>query len=251
VTPAPGIAARGYWRDRLRPIQAEFPLTLMAIAIVFPIVFSIGGAYKRREAALDQYGSMKAHGRAIYLAARDWIENPDLNLLDQMKAGLLELLLACRELFLTPLASPRDRDKPEMVEREERVYAAFSRLSLLIRSFRDTGLATGEVSRCNQYLSKTIAAFETIKHIHQYRTPRTLRAYSKLFIYLLPISYGPYFAAIAQDYSRGLAYLMPVLFTVVLVCLDNIQDHLENPFDQVGEDDIAIHAEKFVAGLDA
>ena len=33
-------------------ITADFPLTLMAIAIVFPVVFSIGGAYKRREAAL-------------------------------------------------------------------------------------------------------------------------------------------------------------------------------------------------------
>ncbi len=44
---------------------------------------------------------------------------------------------------------------------------------------------------------------------------------------------------------------MPVLFSVILVSLDNIQDHLENPFDQVGEDDVAINAEKFVARLDA
>jgi hypothetical protein len=32
-------------------LLAEFPLTLIATAVVFPIVFSIGGAYKRREAA--------------------------------------------------------------------------------------------------------------------------------------------------------------------------------------------------------
>jgi hypothetical protein len=96
-----------------------------------------------------------------------------------------------------------------------------------------------------------MVAFENVKHIHQYRTPRTLRAYSKLFIYLLPISYGPYFAAIAQEYSQGLEYLMPVLFAVVLVCLDNIQEHLEDPFDEVGEDDVVINAEKFVEGLGA
>ena len=30
-------------------LNAEFPLTLIATAVVFPIVFSIGGAYKRRE----------------------------------------------------------------------------------------------------------------------------------------------------------------------------------------------------------
>lgn len=34
-------------------IKADFPLTLIGTAIVFPIVFSIDGAYKRREVALD------------------------------------------------------------------------------------------------------------------------------------------------------------------------------------------------------
>jgi hypothetical protein len=35
------------------------------------------------------------------------------------------------------------------------------------------------------------------------------------------------------------------------VSLDNIQAQLENPFDQVGEDDVLINAEKFVASLRA
>jgi len=42
---------------------------------------------------------------------------------------------------------------------------------------------------------------------------------------------------------------MPVLFTAILVSLDNIQEHLENPFDQIGEDDIAANAEKVVERL--
>jgi hypothetical protein len=83
-----------------------------------------------------------------------------------------------------------------------------------------------------------------------YRTPRTLRAYSDFFIVLLPILYGPYFAQLSKDYSDGLGYIMPVLFSVILVSLDNIQSHLENPFDQIGEDDVTINAEKFVARLE-
>jgi len=67
---------------------------------------------------------------------------------------------------------------------------------------------------------------------------------------VLPILYGPYFAAISQDYSGGLAYVMPVLFTTVLVSLDNIQEHLDNPYDQIGQDDIVINAEKFVERLE-
>ena len=57
-------------------IKANFPLTLISTAIVFPIVFSIGGAYKRREVALDEYGAIKAHGRALYFAVNHWLENP-------------------------------------------------------------------------------------------------------------------------------------------------------------------------------
>ena len=224
-------------------IMAEFPMTLIAIAVVFPIVFSIGGAYKRRENALTKYSSIKAHGRAIYFASRDWLEDTDDKIQTKAKDLLEELLVDCRTLFAHPVA--------EMSPHEEKVYTLFSRLSAYIKEdLRGSGLSSGEVSRCNQFLSKMIIAFEDVKHIYQYRTPRTLRAFSDFFVAVLPVLYGPYFAAIARDYTGGLAYVMPVLFTIILVSLDNIQDHLENPFDQIGEDDIAINAEKFVRRLD-
>jgi len=79
-----------------------------------------------------------------------------------------------------------------------------------------------------------------MKVILQYRTPITLRAYSKIFIYSFPVIYGPYFAYMAQGFSKGLGYLMPIIFSFILVSLDNIQDHLENPYDQIGEDDIKL-----------
>ena len=224
-------------------LTADFPLTLIATAVVFPIVFSIGGAYKRREAALDDYGAIKAHGRAIFFATRDWIEESDRETQERVKDLLNQLLSGCRTLFSTPLA--------EMDGHERAVYASFSELSRFIKSLRQKGLASGEASRCNQYLSKMIVSVETIKHIYQYRTPTTLRAYADVFIILLPILYGPYFAETAKDYASGLVFITPVLFSLILVGLDNIQEHLENPFDQVGEDDISINAEKFIERLEA
>ncbi len=223
-------------------LLADFPLTLIATAIIFPIVFSISGAYKRRETALYHYGQIKAHGRAIYFAARDWLAEPDADTLRQAGESLGRLLANCRSLFGGPL----DRT----IENEAAVYRDFSQLSRFIKGLREKGLASGEVSRCNQYLSKMIASFETMKHIYQYRTPVTLRAYSHIFILVLPILYGPYFAHLATEYSPGLEYLMPVLFSLIFVGLDNIQSHLENPFDQVGEDDITINPEKFVERLE-
>lgn len=225
-------------------ITANFPLTLLATAIVFPIVFSINSAYKRREVVLDDYGSLKSHGRAIYFASRDWLENSDIHTQDKCRVILGDLLASTRKMFTGQRA--------DMHEHEERVYADFSRLSRFIREdLRQAGLASGEVSRCNQYLSKMLLAFEQIKHIFQYRTPRTLRAFSDFFIRILPPLYGPYFAYIATDFSPYLTYVMPVLFALVLVSLDNIQEHLENPFDQVGQDDVMINAEKFVDRLHA
>jgi len=228
-----------YWE-----ISANFPLTLIATAIIFPIVFSINSAYKRREMALDDYGSLKAHGRAVYFATRDWLDDTNPEKEEKCRLLLGELLRSTREMFSAP--------RSETHEREENVYGCFSRLSLFIREdLRRAGLASGEVSRCNQYLSKMLLAFEQIKHVYQYRTPRTLRTFSDFFISVLPPLYGPYFAHISTEFSPGLTYVMPVLFAIILVSLDNIQAHLENPFDQIGQDDVMINAEKFIDRLHA
>lgn len=232
------LAVLSTWASLRFGVTADYPLTLISTAVVFPIVFSIGHAYKRRESALDEYGGIKAHGRALYFAARDWLPDCSEDRLNHIRRVLADLLHNCRDMFKGSLK--------EMPEHEQRVYASFSKLSQFVKRLREEGLASGECSRCNQYVSKMIISFENIKHIYQYRTPRTLRAFSDFFIIILPILYGPYFAYQAAEYAPGLTYIMPVLFAVILVGLDNIQDHLEDPFDQIGEDDVAINAEKFV-----
>ncbi|MGI9604263.1 MAG: hypothetical protein ACR2QE_20460, partial [Acidimicrobiales bacterium] len=197
------MAVISTWVCRRAGWYAEFPLTMVGTAVIFPIVFSIGGAYKRREAALDDYGSIKAHGRALYFATRDWIDDTDDMLQADVSNRLYELLDACRDLFASPVS--------EMAVHERRVYAAFSDLSLFVKTLRGRGLPSGEASRCNQFISKMVVSFEHIKHVYQYRTPTTLRTYSKVFIYVLPVLYGPFFANAALDYSPELAYVMPVL----------------------------------------
>lgn len=223
-------------------LTADFPLALVTMAVVFPIVFSIGGAYKRREAALDDYGALKAHGRAVYFAARDWLAERDDETVEACRRALWEVMDSVRQLFMGKVEA--------MPANEDRVYRSFSQLSLFVNGLRAKGLATGEVSRCNQYVSKMFHAFEHVKHVYQYRTPQTLRAFSDVFIVLLPVLYGPYFAQVGGEMSPGLEYVLPVLLSLILVSLDNIQDHLEDPFDQIGEDDVEINAEKFLAKLD-
>jgi len=95
------IAALGVlstWLCLRYDIKADYPLTIIATAIIFPIVFSIGHAYKRRESALGHYGSLKAHGRAVYFAARDWLPEQNPERIDQVEKILGHLLVSCRDM---------------------------------------------------------------------------------------------------------------------------------------------------------
>jgi len=219
-------------------ITADFPLTLVSVAIVFPVVFSIDTAYKRRENALKHYADFKGHAVSIYFACRDWVDVKDSPIPPKIKLTAIEMLETIKVLFKSK--TPEESHKQEM-----KVYDQFSELSLTLQELRAQGMQAGEVSRVSQYLSKMIIAFDNMKIVHHYRTPVTLRAYSKGFIYIFPILWGPYFAFTFDEYAKGLGYLMPILYSFILVSLDNIQDHLENPYDEVGEDDIKIDIDEF------
>jgi hypothetical protein len=216
--------------------QANLPLTLVGIAIVFPVVFSIDSAYKRRERALTLLADFKGHLKALFMAPSDWLSIDDKDYPVEFKQDIINVYKAIREFFIA-----KDRDETD----EKKIALAMTKLSKTVQKLRDYGLPSGEMSRVNQYLSKLWVDIDNLKSIYFYPTPITLRAYSRVFIYSFPVLYAPYFVYAAQSYSVGLEYFMPVLFSFILVSLDNIQGHLESPFDQIGEDDIKFNVEKF------
>lgn len=220
---------------------ANFPDMLVGVAIVFPVVFSIGSAYNRREGALQRFADFKGHAIAIYYAMRDWPRDSSHDLPEQVRSLVTDLLTLMRKMFTSRRAG-------DLQDNQRRAYDLFSKLSELTNTMRDYGVQTSETSRVNQYISKMIIAFDNLMIVHTYRTPITLRAYSKVFIYIFPIIYGPYFASTFDEFSANLGYVMPVLYSFILVSLDNIQDHLEHPFDEIGEDDIRID-EQEITGM--
>jgi hypothetical protein len=222
---------------------AKFPDMLVGVAIVFPVVFSIGSAYNRREGALQRFSDFKGHALAIYYATRDWTPDKNHNLPEQVRHLVREMIAIMRQMFTS-------NNRMELQANERKIYSYFSRLSAITNAMREHGVQTSETSRVNQYVSKMIIAFDNLQVVHSYRTPITLRAYSKVFIYIFPIIYGPYFASTFNDFSANLEYVMPVLYSFILVSLDNIQDHLEHPFDEIGEDDIRIDEKEITAYMD-
>lgn len=220
-------------------LTAKFPDMLVGVAIVFPVVFSISAAYNRRELALQRYSDFKGHAIALYYGTRDWTSDSDSELPNNARELIKDLMILMRSMFAS-------NHKLEWEKNEKAIYNHFSKLSNLTMEMRKHGVQSGEISRVSQYVSKMIIAFDNLRMIHVYRTPITLRAYSKVFIYIFPILYGPYFASF-KEFSGQLEYVMPILYSFILVSLDNIQDHLEHPFDEVGEDDIRIEERELLS----
>src|SRR5690349_15535212 len=216
---------------------------LVVVAIVFPVVFSIRSAYTRRQGALQRFSDFKGHAIAIFYATRDWTTDKNHDLPQQVRDIVSQMMTIMRKMFTS-------NNRSELLENERKIYAHFSRLSGITNAMREHGVQTSETSRVNQYVSKMIIAFDNLQVVHTYRTPVTLRAYSKVFIYIFPIIYGPYFASTFNDFSANLEYVMPILYSFILVSLDNIQDHLEHPFDEIGEDDIRIEEQSITAYME-
>jgi hypothetical protein len=216
-------------------LVANIPTSLIGLAVVFPIVFSINAAYKRREEALKYFSGIKAHAVALYYAHRDWV--PGSGGKESAHAGrvrsLIENLLGCINDDLS--------EGGRRQESFEKVIGEFSKFSGSIEKLREAKVATSEISRANQYVSKMMIDFERMRNIATYRTPVTLRAYSRVFLNLFPIAFGPYFAHLNCEAFPLVGYFVAVLYSLVLVTLDNLQEDLEDPFDKLGPDDIRLN----------
>jgi hypothetical protein len=217
-------------------MYADLPLTLVSIAIIFPVVFAINSAYARRERGLTNLASCKGYVLGYYRIAMDQVKEKDPEVSQRIRKQILDLFHTIK-LFLE---SNDDKSK----EYEQEVYSIIKQLSLSSRTLRDNGLSGRFVSRMNEHLTKFMVSFEDMKMIFHYRTPIGLRAYGKIFLIAFPVLYAPSFAHLADSFSAELPvvfdYLIPTIYSIILVSLDNIQEQLENPYDQIGEDDITI-----------
>ena len=209
----------------------NIPTGLIGTAVIFPIVFSINAAYRRREEALRHFASLKAHAIALYYAHRDWPPNDEVACGQEMSKLIARLL----QQVAAYLTTSEDETKFQTI------YDTFSDMSKAMESLRGTGVPANEVSRTNQYLRALMIEFERMCNIRHYRTPRSLRAYSYIFLNAFPILFAPYFAYLSQESFFVGGFLVAAFYSIILVSLDNIQEDLENPFDRIGDDDLNLN----------
>tara|TARA_A100000164_G_scaffold161614_1_gene143285 strand:- start:715 stop:1497 length:783 start_codon:yes stop_codon:yes gene_type:complete len=220
-------------------IHADLPLALVSIAIIFPVVFAINSAYARREQGLVSLAACKGFMHGFYRITADHPKDSDPEKAAECKEKIKTLFNSLK-CFLES-----DPEKSQSFAKD--VYVNIKSLSVFSKTLLVQGLHGRSIARMSVFLTRFCVAFEEMQMIFYYRTPIGLKAYGKIFLVVFPVLYAPSFALLASNFS-GLAeyfsYLIPTLYAIILVSLDNIQTQLENPFDQFGSDDIRVDIDK-------
>ena len=191
----------------------------IGIAVVFPVVFSINAAYHRREEALRALAAIKGNMLAMRLCYSHWSkehrvnsnsnsntntntkinkngdmnknnDNNDTNSIITDADEIISTFFNDLKLYLTNHVLD--------IQLEENVLYNFSSLSRLTERLRDDGVASPEISRVNEYLRIMMVHFEIMKTIKVYRTPVVMRGFTKFFLTVFPMLYGPVFAYIGM-----------------------------------------------------
>src|SRR5687767_11006472 len=117
-------------------LTAKFPDMLVGVAIVFPVVFSIGSAYNRRENALQRFSDFKGHAIAIYYATRDWTTEKSPELPTRVRELVNEMILLMRAMFTA-------KERQGWQENERKLFSLFSKLSDTTMEMRKYGVQSG------------------------------------------------------------------------------------------------------------
>lgn len=198
----------------------------MSIAIIFPLVFTIRGSFRRREKALEHLSQYRSAMKTLFYFVTT------SKLLAEEEIALKNLLQNIEDKTLEHLKSHNGSIK-YLDEEIERIYKfIFERRETIPKSLKD---------KLFKYMCDLHEAIDNLNGIHVHRTPVSLKAYCKVFIYVFPLIYAPTIIFnIGQNYNHFAVYFVVILTEFILISLYNIQDDLEYPFDDKGLDDIKL-----------
>ena len=220
-------------------------LTLISVAVIFPLVFTLGSAFQRREKALEHLGRSKGALSAIKycFSFADKIEESEKEKVyaevDNVKTELIAFLYA------------ESNDKTALNE-------AIGKIQEFINLHRAT-IGRSLSLRVYRLMRDVIMGVENSIAIKAHRTPYSIRAYCKLFIYVFPFFYAPTLIKniqfqdvlaheiinipaipLLENRYALIVYGLNIIISFFLITLYNIQEQIENPFDQNGLDDIIL-----------
>jgi hypothetical protein len=207
-------------------LSLNFDLTLLSIAILFPLVFSIRGSFRRRENALEFLSEFKT-GLTLCLYSIDRSDKTS----EELKQEFREIIYSISDKLIAYI----NGNNMNMNE----VHEQIQKVPDFLRDNKEViGNNTG--TRIIRYMKEVNDGAECTMAVKNHRTPVSLRAYCLVFIYFFPFIHGSNLIArinVDED-LMWVVYLVNCIISFVLITIYNIQEHLEDPFDQDGLDDI-------------
>ena len=207
-------------------LQIDF--TILSIAIVFPLVFSITSAYQKRQDALSEFNSFR--NKLIELSnlfhAVDGINKKDYS-------SFFKTLLSLQDNLIFVLTDNSSNNMDNIRSKRKEIFYTLTQYKKLYNEREKDSII-----RVKNELFESVEKLNTLK-IHS--TPVSLRVYCLVFIYLSPLVYNSNILASFVN-NNFLELVVSLFFSVIigfiLMALYNIQEYIEDPFDQQGLDDL-------------
>ncbi len=213
-------------------VEFDMELTLISIAIIFPLVFTIRGSFRRREKALEHLSEFRST-----LKTFNYFLMSNVNLSEEDKEEGKRLMLDLSNTLMSHLKS-NEVDTSEIDQSMNELYDYIqAREETIPAKSRD------RLFRIMKDLHETI---ENVHAINTHRTPISLKAYCLIFIYIFPLIYAPTIIhRVGPDKGHWITYFIVLVSQFILISLYNIQNQLEYPFDDEGMDDIKLDNFRF------
>ena len=207
-------------------------LTLVSIAIIFPLVFNIQGSFKRRERALEYLSQF----RSALLTLNYYFKNSP-KLTEDDKREMTNILFEISNELPVHLG----RSEYDTKDIDDRVQKVFNFIT-----DKDELIPARYKVRIIRFLNDLHESIENLHAIHVHRTIISLKAYCEYSIYVFPFIYVPVIIYhLGMETSKWIAFFIVLFTEFILISLYNIQDQMEYPFDKVGMDDIKLETFKF------
>jgi len=208
-------------------VEFDMDLTLISIAIIFPLVFTIRGSFRRREKALEHLSEFRST-----LKTFDYFLMSNVSLTEEDKAEAERLMIDLSNTLMSHLKS-NESDTTGIDRSMNQLYEY-----ILARDEMITTKSRERLFRIMKDLHETI---ENVHAINTHRTPISLKAYCLIFIYIFPLIYAPTIIhRVGPDKGAWITYFILLVSQFILISLYNIQNQLEYPFDDEGMDDIKL-----------
>ena len=208
-------------------VNFDIDLTLISIAIIFPLVFTIRGSFRRREKALEHLSEFRATIMTI-----DYFFSSNEVLTEEAKNESYGLLLKISDSLMKQLSA----NSTETADLDGNIHEVYEFLQNNKEAI--SGKRKEKIFRLMKDLHETI---ENVHAINIHRTPISLKAYCLIFIYIFPLIYAPAIInRVGPEQTAWITYFVVVFSQFILISLYNIQNQLEYPFDDKGLDDIKL-----------